>query len=143
MRSASSSDYSSRKHGSSGGAGPDSPPYKRGRKDNWDNGNGGNVPDYSVYSGYMSGGFKTAPPVSYQPPAQPYAVAQQQQQQQQHSIEPEFPTQPPMLSFRQFLQQQDDSISDEDAIKKYNEYKLDFKRTQINKFFLDHRDEEW
>ena len=52
-------------------------------------------------------------------------------------------TQPPCLSFKLFLQQQDDNISDEDAIKKYNEYKMDFKKTQINNFFLEHKEEDW
>ncbi len=47
------------------------------------------------------------------------------------------------MSFKGFLAQQDDNISDEEAIRKYNEYKLDFKKTQINEFFLAHKDEEW
>ena len=57
--------------------------------------------------------------------------------------DPDYPTQPLMMFFKQFLSQQDDNISDEDAIKKYNEYKLDFKKTQISEFFLAHKDEEW
>ena len=57
--------------------------------------------------------------------------------------EPDYPTQPPLLSFKQFLQQQDDSIGDDEAIKKYNEYNIDFKRTQINNFLLEHKEEEW
>ena len=48
-----------------------------------------------------------------------------------------------MLTFKQFLTQQDDTIGEEDAIKKYNEYKLDFKRQQISEFFLAHKEEEW
>ncbi len=51
--------------------------------------------------------------------------------------------QPPMLTFKSFLTTQDDSISDEDAIKKYSEYKLEFKRQQLNEFFVNHKDEEW
>lgn len=42
-----------------------------------------------------------------------------------------------------FLAQQSDDISDEDAIKKYNDYKMDFKKTQINNFFLEHKEEDW
>jgi hypothetical protein len=53
------------------------------------------------------------------------------------------PTQPPMNTFKQFLSQQDDNITDEDAIKKYNEYKLDFRKQQIQDFFNEHKDEEW
>ena len=51
--------------------------------------------------------------------------------------------QPPMMSFKAFLGTQDDSISDQDAMKKYAEYKLEFKRQQLNAFFVDHKDEEW
>merc|ERR1712204_71953 len=42
-----------------------------------------------------------------------------------------------------YLGTQDDSISDEDAVKKYAEYKLEFKRQQLNEFFVSHKDEEW
>ena len=38
---------------------------------------------------------------------------------------------------------QDDSITDEDAIKNYNNYKLEFKRQQLHQFFVEHKDEEW
>ena len=51
--------------------------------------------------------------------------------------------QPVMMSFKAFLGTQDDSISDEDAVKKYAEYKLEFKRQQLNEFFVTHKDEEW
>merc|ERR1712098_550740 len=51
--------------------------------------------------------------------------------------------QPAMMSFKAFLQTQDDQISDEDAIKKYAEYKLEIKRQQLNEFFVTHKDEEW
>lgn len=55
----------------------------------------------------------------------------------------EYPTQPPLLSFKHFLQQQDDGISDEEAFRRYNEYKIEFKKTQINNFFLEHKEEDW
>ena len=48
-----------------------------------------------------------------------------------------------MMSFKAFLQTQDDQISDEEAIKKYAEYKLEFKRQQLNEFFVTHKEEEW
>lgn len=48
-----------------------------------------------------------------------------------------------MMSLKQFLATQDDSISDSDAITKYGEYKLDFKRQQLNEFFLAHKEEQW
>ncbi len=51
--------------------------------------------------------------------------------------------QPAMMSFKAFLGSQDDTITDEEAIKKYAEYKLEFKRQQLNEFFVNHKDEEW
>ena len=57
--------------------------------------------------------------------------------------EPDFPTQPPLLNFKQFLSQQDDAIGEEEAIRKYNEYKLGFRRQQISEFFVNHKEEEW
>lgn len=50
---------------------------------------------------------------------------------------------PSMMTFKQFLTTQDDSISDEDAIQKYQDYKLDYKRQQLHSFFIAHKDEEW
>lgn len=48
-----------------------------------------------------------------------------------------------MMSFKSFLQSQDDTITDEEAMAKYNEYKMEFKRQQLNEFFVAHKDEEW
>lgn len=48
-----------------------------------------------------------------------------------------------MLSFKQFLSQQDDNIDETDAITSYNEYKNDFKRKQMEEFFENHKDEDW
>lgn len=58
-------------------------------------------------------------------------------------IDDNVQTQPPMLTLKQFLANQDDSISDSDAIAKYNEYKHEFRRQQLNEFFVSHKDEEW
>ena len=57
--------------------------------------------------------------------------------------DPEHPSQPPMMTFKQFLNKQDDTITQDDAIKLFEEYKLDFKKQQINEFFLQHKEEEW
>lgn len=53
------------------------------------------------------------------------------------------PTQPAMMSLKQFLDTQDDGISDSEVLKKYTEYKLDFRRQQLNEFFVAHKEEEW
>ncbi|CAG0918224.1 unnamed protein product [Notodromas monacha] len=58
-------------------------------------------------------------------------------------MEVDYPTQSAMMSFKAFLATQSDDISDDDAIKKYNDYKLEFRRQQINDFFLAHMEEEW
>jgi len=52
-------------------------------------------------------------------------------------------TQPPIMTFKAFLQTQDDNITDEEAVAKYGEYKLEFRRQQLNEFFVAHKDEEW
>lgn len=51
--------------------------------------------------------------------------------------------QPTMLTFKAFLQTQDDSITDEESLEKYGEYKLEFQRQQLNEFFVTHKVEEW
>jgi len=58
-------------------------------------------------------------------------------------INSDVPTQPPMMTLKQFLDGQDDNISDSEVMNKYAEYKLQFKRTQLNEFFVAHKDEEW
>ncbi len=51
--------------------------------------------------------------------------------------------QPIMMTFKRFLATQDDSITDEEAISKYQDYKMEYKRQELHKFFLAHKDEEW
>ena len=48
-----------------------------------------------------------------------------------------------MLSFKQFLTQQDDNIDESLAIQLYQDYKSDFKRKQITEFFDEHKEEDW
>lgn len=48
-----------------------------------------------------------------------------------------------MLTFKQFLNAQDDNIDDMEAVKKYQEYKLEFRKTQLGDFFQQHKEEEW
>lgn len=52
-------------------------------------------------------------------------------------------SQPPMMSLKAFINTLDDNVSDEEALKKYNEYKQEFRRQQLNEFFVAHKDEEW
>lgn len=114
-----------------------SPPPKRMRRE-WDDMPHYDMPHYG--RGMMHGG---GPPPNWghghnmgPPPDGGYGPGQTMP-------DPDFPTQPPMMSFKMFLGQQDDTINDQDAVKKYNEYKEDFRIKQINEFFLQHKDEEW
>ena len=50
---------------------------------------------------------------------------------------------PAMMTFKQFLNAQDDNIGDEEAFHKYQEYKLEFRKTQMSDFFQQHKEEEW
>ena len=108
------------------------PPHKRNKKE-WDSSPSVGPMDNQMYGGgyHNSGGYGNK------------TMGGGQTDYSKSQSEPEYPTQPPFLSFKLFLQQQSDDISDEEAIKRYNEYKIEFKKTQINNFFLEHKEEEW
>lgn len=55
----------------------------------------------------------------------------------------EGPTQPLMLSFKQFMNNLDDSIDHIEATTKYNNYKSEFRKKQLTEFFNAHKEEEW
>lgn len=48
-----------------------------------------------------------------------------------------------MLTFKKFMETFDDSLSDEEAISKYNDYKFDFRKQEFEKFFEAHKENEW
>ena len=50
---------------------------------------------------------------------------------------------PKMMTFKSFLMAQEDSIDEDEAVRRYHEYKTEFKRTQLSDFFVMHKDEEW
>lgn len=80
------------------------------------------------------------PPENYYNHYQPYHQASHREPPP--TANPEG-TQPPMMSFKAFLAAQDDNISDSEAVEKYNDYKLEFQRQQLNEFFVAHKDDEW
>ncbi|KAL0268500.1 UNVERIFIED_CONTAM: hypothetical protein PYX00_010419 [Menopon gallinae] len=90
------------------------------------------------YREYRGGGGSTRERYSPAPPVKRYK-ADVWEAASSVGIE----TQPAMMSFKSFLQSQDDTITDEEAMAKYNEYKMEFKRQQLNEFFVAHKDEEW
>ncbi|KAK6739624.1 hypothetical protein RB195_008241 [Necator americanus] len=49
----------------------------------------------------------------------------------------------PMLTFKKFLMTQDDDISDSAALASYNEYKQEYKKRELQRFFDAHKTEEW
>ncbi|GCB84611.1 hypothetical protein scyTo_0025327, partial [Scyliorhinus torazame] len=53
------------------------------------------------------------------------------------------PPAPLMKNFKEFLLSLDDSVDETESVKRYNEYKIEFRRQQMQDFFLAHKDEEW
>nr|XP_042702924.1 serrate RNA effector molecule homolog [Chrysemys picta bellii] len=125
-----------------------SPPQKRMRRD-WDEHS--TDPYHSGYEMPYSGA--TAGP-TYGPP-QPWAHPDMHVMQQHHLLpiqasrlgniaEVDVGIAPPVMkSFKEFLLSLDDSVDETEAVKRYNDYKLDFRRQQMQDFFLAHKDEEW
>ncbi|XP_053908712.1 serrate RNA effector molecule homolog isoform X2 [Cuculus canorus] len=124
-----------------------SPPQKRLRRD-WDEHSGD--PYHSSYDLPYSGGG--AGP-TYGPP-QPWGHPEMHVMQ--HHILPiqasrlgniaevDLGMAPPVMkSFKEFLLSLDDAVDETEAVKRYNDYKLDFRRQQMQEFFLAHKDEEW
>ncbi|CAL8103670.1 unnamed protein product [Calicophoron daubneyi] len=50
---------------------------------------------------------------------------------------------PPLMPFKRFLDPLDDTISEEEACKKYREYKETYSKRHIEEFFEAHKSEEW
>ncbi|KAK7910119.1 hypothetical protein WMY93_014803 [Mugilogobius chulae] len=48
-----------------------------------------------------------------------------------------------MRSFKDFLLNLEDNVDETEAVKRYNQYKLDFRRQQLQDFFLSHKQHEW
>ncbi|XP_027848833.2 serrate RNA effector molecule homolog isoform X2 [Aphis gossypii] len=120
-----------------------SPPVKRMRPPDWEDRRIGYEPP-----GYGYGG-PWEPPAHHMPPVSRIMTMRDSGA---HTVNHPTPppaeqssgdTQPPMMSLKAFLITQDDNITDEEALAKYNEYKLQFKRNQLNEFFVAHKDEEW
>uniref|UniRef100_A0A3P8V0S2 Serrate, RNA effector molecule n=1 Tax=Cynoglossus semilaevis TaxID=244447 RepID=A0A3P8V0S2_CYNSE len=60
-------------------------------------------------------------------------------------VDPDLPPAgpPTMRSFKEFLLNMEDSVDETEAVKRYNQYKLDFRRQQLQDFFLQHKEQEW
>uniref|UniRef100_A0A8D2LI82 Serrate, RNA effector molecule n=1 Tax=Varanus komodoensis TaxID=61221 RepID=A0A8D2LI82_VARKO len=112
-----------------------SPPQKRMRRD-WDEHTAD--PYHSGYDMPYSG-VSTGP--SYGPP--PHHILPIQARLG-NIAEVDLGIAPPVMkSFKEFLLSLDDSVDETEAVKRYNDYKLDFRRQQMQDFFLAHKGEEW
>nr|XP_057921686.1 serrate RNA effector molecule homolog isoform X2 [Doryrhamphus excisus] len=60
-------------------------------------------------------------------------------------VDPDLPPPgpPTMRSFKDFLLNMEDSVDETEAVKRYNQYKVDFRRQQLQDFFIQHKDQEW
>merc|ERR1712137_488443 len=47
-----------------------------------------------------------------------------------------------LLSFKAWVMKQDDNINEDDACKNFKLYKAEFKKKQMQEFFVTHKDEE-
>ncbi|XP_069806081.1 serrate RNA effector molecule homolog isoform X3 [Dendropsophus ebraccatus] len=123
-----------------------SPPQKRIRRD-WD--------DHSsdpYHSGYdlqysgSSGGPSYGPPQPWAHPdmhvMQHHGIPIQARLGNLHDVDLGTPA-PVMKTFKEFLLSLEDSVDETEAVRRYNEYKMEFRRQQMQDFFLAHKDEEW
>lgn len=48
-----------------------------------------------------------------------------------------------LMSFKEFILSQSNDINEQEALARYSDYKTDFTKRQIDKFFKEHQEEEW
>ncbi|OCT90916.1 hypothetical protein XELAEV_18019533mg [Xenopus laevis] len=122
-----------------------SPPQKRMRRD-WDD--HGSDPYHSGYEMpySSSAGPAYGPPQPWGHPEmhvmQHHGIPIQARLGNLHDVDLGTPA-PTMKTFKEFLLSLEDSVDETEAVKRYNDYKIDFRRQQMQEFFLAHKDEEW
>ncbi|KAM9313422.1 serrate RNA effector molecule homolog [Gastrophryne carolinensis] len=123
-----------------------SPPQKRMRRD-WDD--HGSDPYHSSYDmpySASSGGPAYGPPQPWGHPdmhvMQHPGIPIQARLGNICNMELGAPA-PVMKTFKEFLLSLEDMVDETEAVRRYNEYKLEFRRQQMQDFFLAHKDEEW
>ncbi|XP_064408823.1 serrate RNA effector molecule homolog isoform X1 [Latimeria chalumnae] len=123
-----------------------SPPQKRMRRDWDDHGGDPYHAGYDMPYGGGGGGPSYGPPQPWGHPEihvmQHHGIPIQARLGNMHDLEM-GPPPPVMKTFKEFLLSLDDSVDETEAVKRYNEYKLEFRRQQMQDFFLAHKDEEW
>nr|CAJ83985.1 arsenate resistance protein (ars2) [Xenopus tropicalis] len=122
-----------------------SPPQKRMRRD-WDD--HGSDPYHSGYDmpySSAAGGPGYGPPQPWGHPEihvmQHHGIPIQARLGNLHEVDLGTPA-PIMKTFKEFLLSLEDSVDETEAVKRYNDYKIDFRRQQMQEFFLAHKDEE-
>uniref|UniRef100_UPI00358FDD07 serrate RNA effector molecule homolog isoform X2 n=1 Tax=Myxine glutinosa TaxID=7769 RepID=UPI00358FDD07 len=119
-----------------------SPPQKRMRRD-WDD---HGEPFRGGYDIPYGGGPGYGPPLSWRNP-EPHMMPQHHNPMQGRlgtAPETEAPMAfPVMKTFKEFLLSMADSVDETEAVRRYNAYKIDFRRQQLQEFFMSHKDEEW
>ncbi|KAM8973119.1 serrate RNA effector molecule homolog isoform 1-T1 [Pelodytes ibericus] len=123
-----------------------SPPQKRMRRD-WDD--HGTDPYHSGYEMPYTG---TTGGPTYGPPQawahtemhvmQHHGIPIQARLGNLHEVDLGTPA-PVMKTFKEFLLSLEDSVDETEAVRRYNDYKMEFRRQQMQEFFLAHKEEEW
>lgn len=119
-----------------------SPQHKRMRRD-WDDHRGEPYRYDLPYGGApFPGGPQGWPPeLPHLPPHHTAHLLQGRLGLMDPDLPPPGP--PTMRSFKDFLLNLEDSVDETEAVKRYNQYKLDFRRQQLQDFFLNHKEHEW
>jgi len=55
----------------------------------------------------------------------------------------DIPLDPPLKTYQQFLQYQEESIAPAETQRRYEDYKKDFNKKHSHTFFIEHKDSEW
>eukprot|EP00795_Rhopilema_esculentum_P008248 gene8248-14194_t len=127
--------YGRPRRDSEGGDGQISPPLKRNRRD-WD----------SSYEKNFSSGVMPSPGLwsGGRGPLMQHQSGDSGKQGISESGGDFKSSQPPkMMTFKSFLIAQEENIDEMEAVRRFQEYKTEFKRTQLSDFFVTHKDEEW
>ncbi|XP_061664647.1 serrate RNA effector molecule homolog isoform X2 [Syngnathoides biaculeatus] len=127
-----------------------SPQHKRMRRD-WDDHRGEPYRFEQPFGGGGGGGggalFPRVGPQGWPPdiPQVPMHHGAHPLQGRLAMVDPDLPPPgpPTMRSFKDFLLNTEDSVDETEAVKRYNQYKLDFRRQQLQDFFVQHKNQEW
>lgn len=116
-----------------------SPQHKRMRRD-WDDHRGEPYRFDLPYGGAPFPGPHWPPELPHLPPPHGHPL-----QGRLGLMDPDLPPPgpPTMRSFKDFLLNLEDSVDETEAVKRYNQYKVDFRRQQLQDFFLSHKQHEW